>query len=218
MSTTVLPPDAFHTMLHSAAEWQLIARLLSCPGDGWSEEIAALAAAVHDEELTAAASAAAREASEGLYFATFGPGGPAAPREASYRETLTLGQVMAEIRGIYAAFGYEPTSLEPPDHVAVMAGFWAYLYFKQAYAQMADHTEQTAVTSAAAAHFAESHLRVVAVPLAERLVHCEVPYLEHVGRALQRRVGPPQQLPVVAPPAIDDESLDADFTCATDIP
>jgi len=218
MSNTVSQPDALHMLLQSAAEWQLIARLLSCPGEGWREEIAALAAAVNDEDLTASASAAADEASEGLYIATFGPGGPAAPREVSYRETLTLGHILAEVRGLYAAFGYEPTSLEPPDHVAVMASFWAYLFFKQAYAEMAEQMEQAAVTAAAAARFVELHLMVVAVPLADRLAHCEVPYLEHVGRAMQRRAGSPQELPVLAAPPLADDSPDADFTCATDGP
>ena len=72
-------------LLMDLAEWRLISLLFDCPNDRWFEDVAALAGQVSDKRLKRAASAARKEASEGLFHAIFGPGGPAPGREVSYR-------------------------------------------------------------------------------------------------------------------------------------
>jgi nitrate reductase assembly molybdenum cofactor insertion protein NarJ len=195
-------------LLREAAEWRLIGLLLACPQGDWQTQVAALAAEVHDKQLTAAAAAARQEAGEGLYHTTFGPGGPAAPREISHREYLVPGPSLSELSACYDAFAYRPATDEPPDHVAVEADFIAYLRLKEAYAVARDDDEQTAVTAEAARRFVEDHLSSIAEPLALSLAASGISYLRLAAAALLRRVGPPRHVvPAAGPlPAFLDET------------
>ncbi|MFN7923836.1 MAG: molecular chaperone TorD family protein [Bryobacteraceae bacterium] len=139
-----------------------------------------------------AAKLAVDQASEGLYHSTFGPGGPAPPREATHRDTLQLGYLIAELEAYYASFGYQPetASFEPPDHIAVEAGFVAYLKFKQAYAVACGDAGAAEVVEEARREFVREHLASTAEPLTAMLASSGVPYLDAAGRALARRAGP----------------------------
>lgn len=195
-------------LLREAAEWRLLGLLLACPQHDWQTQVAALAVEVDDAPLTAAAAAAREEATEGLYHTTFGPGGPAAPREVSHREYLVPGQSLAELSACYDAFAYRPATDEPPDHVAVEADFIAYLRLKEAYAVARGDEAQAAVTAAAARRFGEDHLSSIAEPLAKSLEASGIRYLSLAAAALLRRVGPPQPaVPQAGPiPLFSDEA------------
>jgi nitrate reductase assembly molybdenum cofactor insertion protein NarJ len=181
-----------HRLLREAAQWRLIGLLFECPVDGWHDQFKGLATEVDDASLREAAELARDEASQGLYHTTFGPGGPAPPREVSYRETVHPGRFLAEIRDCYQAFAYTPSTPETPDHVATEAGFIGYLRLKEAYARECGDAESAAVCHSAAERFLEEHLSIIAEPLARSLEASGVGYLERAGAALLDRVGPPE--------------------------
>lgn len=201
-------------VLREAAWWRLIGRLFECPSPEWRADIAALAGEVDDPDIGAAVTAALSEATEGQYHSVFGPGGPAPPREVSYQDRLELGSVMSSVTGGYAAFGYEPTSPESPDHVAIEAGFMAFLRLKQAFALVEGEPERAAITAEAAEGFLAGHLAVFAERLAALLAESPLEYLRVASRLLATRVGPrpgPRRLPVIQPPIDEDDG--SDFSC-----
>lgn len=177
-------------LLQEAAEWRLLSLLLECPSNDWRRMVQEVSAETSGPELREAAALAFDHASEGLYHSTFGPGGPAPPREATHRDTLQLGYLLSELSAYYASFGYNPDSFEPPDHISVEAGFVAYLKFKQAYALACGDTGAAGIAESACREFVSEHLASVAAPLADMLAASGVPYLEATGRALARRAGP----------------------------
>lgn len=181
-------------MLQDAAQWQLLGLLLECPVSGWTEQLGSLAKEVDDETLQRAAELAVQEASEGRYHTVFGPGGPAPPREVSYRDTLHPGRFLAEIGDVYKAFAYTSSNRETPDHIATECGFIAYLRLKEAYALARDEPEQAEVCRTGAEQFVEEHLSVSAQALADLLGGSGVPYLALAGESLLQRVGPPRKV------------------------
>ena len=190
MTPCVESPLDASPLLQEAAAWRLVSLLFECPGAGWLDQVLMLAGEVQDPCLTAAAEAARQEASPGLYHSTFGPGGPAAPREVSYRRGVLPGASLAELRGLYEAFAYQTSVDEPPDHVAVEAGFVAYLRLKQAYAVARGNEEQMRICADAGQRFLQEHLSRMAGPIASSLASSGVTYLAHAAEALRSRVGP----------------------------
>jgi nitrate reductase assembly molybdenum cofactor insertion protein NarJ len=180
-----------HDLLHDAARWRLLGRLFECPDDAWRHDVARLGREVDDEGLRGAAEAAVSTATEGAYHSVFGPGGPAPPREVSYHDTLELGSLMSEIAAHYDAFGYQPRSTEPPDHVAVEIGFISYLRLKEAYALAAGEWEHAVVAAEAAARFRTNHLRLFAARLAALLRESGIEHLAHASERLTEWVGMP---------------------------
>jgi nitrate reductase assembly molybdenum cofactor insertion protein NarJ len=179
-------------LLRDAAEWRLISLLFECPGKEWQTQVAGLAKEVADPKLKEAAKAAREEASESLYHSTLGPGGPAAPREVSYRQSLMPGQMLDEISAYYNAFAYQPIIPEPPDHIAVMTGFMGYMRLKESLG----NTEQAEITAKAAKKFLDGHLNSIAEPLAKSLAHSGIRYLGLASEVLLQRVGPCRQVAV----------------------
>lgn len=204
-----------HTLVRQAAEWRLIGRLFECPAATWRDDIVALARDTDDPLLGSAVAHALEEAGEGLYHSTFGPGGPAPPREVSYVKVVQLGYLLSELTAFYDAFAYRPVTRESPDHVSVEAGFVGYLRLKEAYAVTRGDEEQAAVTADAAATFMREHLAAIAEPLAATLDASGLAYLAEAARALATRVGPPPSataslpaarlLPVIQPLEDEDE-------------
>ena len=195
-----------------AAEWRLISLLFQCPGLQWREQVTALMKEVDDAELQSASRHALEEAGEGLFHHTFGPGGPAPAREATYHQTVQLGYLMSELQAYYNAFAFHPSTAEAPDHVSVEAGFIAYLKMKEAYALVSQDEERAATTSESAQRFVEDHLTNLAQPLAERLEGSGIGYLALASAALLRRVGPPRVAPSPLP-ILQDEPQENGFTC-----
>lgn len=176
-------------LLQDATEWRLISMLFECPNPAWKENLETLAAASQDARLRQAAEAAMKEASGGLYYSAFGPGGPASPREVSYRPMVEFGGLLAELYNIYGAFGYAGSPAEPADHVSREADFVAYLRMKEAYARACGDTEHAEVTAEAARRFIEEHLSCIAEPLGRSLAASGIQYLALAGKALVERTG-----------------------------
>jgi nitrate reductase assembly molybdenum cofactor insertion protein NarJ len=198
-------------LLMEAAEWRLLARLFECPAAEWQADLCQLAGEVSDRDLRAASDLALRESpAPAQYHSLFGPGGPAPPREASYRDSVELGSLMSELAVYYDAFGYAPAANEPPDHVAVETGFIAYLKLKEAYALANDDRERAALTASASARFHADHLASLAAPLARILENAPLGYLARAARALLSRVGPPprsSRLPMAQLAGSEDDPL-----------
>jgi nitrate reductase assembly molybdenum cofactor insertion protein NarJ len=190
--------------LREAAEWRLISLLFECPSETWRRRILELEEEVRDVELRRAAELAREQGEEGQYHSTFGPGGPAPAREASYRDTLQLGYLIAELNTFYEAFGYQPATREAADHVSVEAGFVGYLALKQAFAWSRGDREAAEVANDAAREFLAEHLSSIAEPLGASLASSGVEYLEAAGRALALRAGPARKRFLVLPDEAED--------------
>lgn len=189
--------------LQTAAQWRLAGLLLAAPRDGWRQDVAALAADVDDDALRDAAQGALREADPGQYDSAFGPGGPAPPREVSYRPASLSSQHLAELAGAYEAFAYASPYDEPIDHVAVVADFVAYLKVKEAFAAARGVLDDARAASDLAAYVIAEHLAYIARPLAERLIASHLSYLSAAAAWVGAQVGAPrggqpQSLPVLA--------------------
>jgi len=199
-------------LLREAAEWRLLSLLLECPNDIWRAQVCDLAKAVEDPLLRTAAGKALEEANEGLYNSLFGPGGPAAPREVSYSDSVQFGYLVSEIETFYDAFAYRPATHEAADHISVEAGFVSFLLMKQAFAEASGEAESASVTSDARQEFLKQHLVWIAEPLGERMEISGVGYLAFAGRWLGDRVRPYRQgpLPSAMLPVISDER---EFCC-----
>jgi len=197
-------------LLRESAEWSLIGLLFAPPSAEQLAQVRELAAEVDDPGLKEAAELAHAEADPGLYHTTFGPGGPAQPREVSYRETVHPGRYLGELSSLYEAFAYRPDTEEPPDHVSVEAGFIGYLRMKEAFARFRGHDEEAAISAGAAQCFIEEHLAMLAEPLAESLKNSGIPYLALAAAALVTRVGP---RPGHAPETATEKELSDTLTC-----
>ncbi len=172
-------------LLREAAEWSLISLLLMPPEEDWEEQIVAIASEVGDPGLRNAAEAACREADRALYHTLFGPGGVVRPRAVSHSPGTMPEKMLSQLRGFYQAFGYRPRVKEPPDHVAVMTGFVAYLRLKQATGEK----EQAQITSEASHRFIRDHLSRLAEPLAQDLAGSGVSYMAMASSLLFSRIG-----------------------------
>jgi nitrate reductase assembly molybdenum cofactor insertion protein NarJ len=212
MPTNTVLSDREFQLAQEAAEWRLLSLLFECPTGSWHAQITALIREVDDEELKSAAQDALKEASEGLFHHTFGPGGPAPPREATYHQTVQLGYLMSELQAYYNAFAFRPVTAEPPDHVAVETEFIAYLKLKQAYALACNDEERAATTSESAQCFLKEHLANIAQPLADHLEGSDMKYLAKAGAALLRRVGLPA-IAVSPLPILQEEPKEEEWNC-----
>ncbi len=201
-------------LARQAAEWRLIGLLFEPPSDEWREQISSLASEVKDEKLQRAAVAALEEAGDELYHSIFGPGGPASAREASYFDNIQLGYLIAELDAHYLAFAYQSPSVEAPDHLAVEAGFIAYLRLKEAYAQAEGDREHAELTREAAQHFISEHLARMAPALQEKLASSDVEYLMLASEALFERSGSMKTAPQAFP--IIQDLAEAQFECGSE--
>lgn len=172
--------------LRRAARLRLLAVVFECPREGWQEQLDALAKECGVADLLQMAERAREEASPELYHTTFGPGGPAAPREVSYAGAILPGALLGDLQAFYDAFAYRPTIDEPPDHVAVELGFLSYLHLKTAYAASRDDREQAEITADAAKRFAASHLASILGPLGRIVEASGIGYLEAAAAALRQ--------------------------------
>ena len=212
MTSHALPDTREVELVREAAEWRLVSLLFECPGPAWRGHVQALMQEVSDLELQAAARYALEEAGEGLFHHTFGPGGPAPPREASYHQTVQLGYLMSELQAYYNGFAFAPATAEPADHISVETAFLAYLRLKQAFALHCGDEERAAVTAEAAESFLKQHLANIAQDLGGRLAGSGIRYLEQAGAWLSGRVGPPPT--AVSPlPILHDEPLEGEWGC-----
>jgi nitrate reductase assembly molybdenum cofactor insertion protein NarJ len=176
-------------LLREAAEWRLISLLFECPKGDWRALVKNLADEITDIELKTAAEFALVEASEGLYHAVFGPGGPAPAREISYRDWVQPGYLLSELAAFYDAFSYRPSLSETPDHIAVETGFISYLKLKEAFARECKERENARMTAEAAQKFIAGHLAKTTEPMTKILATSDIEYLALASAALFKRVG-----------------------------
>jgi len=205
--------ETTRSLIEEAAEWRMIELLFRCPSGEWKEQLADLSTQIRDEDLLSAVHHAVHDASEGVFHSIFGPGGPAPAREASYQNTVQLGQVLSEIRAFYKAFAFNPDSEEALDHISVEASFIGFLCLKEAFAISAGSAEDAEIARTAKSDFIKQHMACVAEPLSKALDESGEAYLECAGRALLRRVGSrPSQLFDI----LDNSSLDDSvFECGS---
>lgn len=176
-------------LLREAQAWRLIGLLLERPREGWLREVTALGDNCAEPDLVRAARSAAH-ASEGAYLAWLRPGGRVSAREAGHRRASDPTRTLAEIRAFHAAFAFQPACEDPVDHVAIEAGFVAWLLLKQAYALANGDEEALAITTEATARFVREHVAVCAEPLAAALAEEAPEHLQLAARALAARAGP----------------------------
>jgi nitrate reductase assembly molybdenum cofactor insertion protein NarJ len=144
-------------LLAQAAAWRLASLLLERPRPEWKSEIAKLRNEVADRRLASCAKRAACGTEE-IYHRIFGPAGAVSPREVSYCGFEDPGGLMAELASFYHAFSFQPRGEEPADHISVEGGFVAYLFLKEAYAQMRGDAESIEVTKKARQRFTDEHV------------------------------------------------------------
>ncbi|MGE5851070.1 MAG: molecular chaperone TorD family protein [Candidatus Methylomirabilota bacterium] len=188
--TAAITDPRIQELLSEATTWRLLGLLSERPRDGWWQEVESLHPTARDADVVAAVEAARKEATEGLFLAVLGPGGLASPREVAYRGMGDPGQILSDILAFHKVFAFCPETEEPPDHVAVEAGFLGYLCLKQAYARMRGNEDEAEIVAQAATRFCQEHLSALAWPLADRLEKTEVQYLSLAARAIARRTGP----------------------------
>lgn len=186
---TALPAGA-GAALAAAAEWRLLALLLSRPREGWREEVEALAREVGPHEDLRAAAAAARDASEGAYHALLGAGAVASPREAAHAGFLDPGRILADLAACYAAFGFTHGGEEPDDHLAVECDFVAYLHLKEAYALAGGRQEAAELTRDVRGRFLSEHVALAGRRLAARLPEGAPAHLAAAASWLAARLPP----------------------------
>ena len=200
METTAITNPRIQQLLGDAAAWRLLGLLFERPREGWWQEMEMLSQEVSDPAIKAAADAAQEGASEGLYLALLGPGGPVPPREVAYRGMEDPGHIIADLSTFYEAFAFQPKSEEAPDHLAVEAGFLGYLCLKEAYARARGNEEEAEVAAQAATRFRDAHLATFAWPVAERLEEVGVRSLSLAASALAHRSGPRRETVATIPP------------------
>jgi len=188
MTTAAEPDPQVVEHLRRAARLRLLALAFECPQEGWQEQLSCLAEEIGEADLRQLAEQAREEASPPLYHTTFGPGGPAAPREVSYVDTILPGQLLADLQAFYEAFAYRPDIDEPPDHIAVELGFLSYLELKAAYAVSRGDRQQADVSGEAARRFVESHVSNVIGPLTHALEASGIRYLQSAAASLRRSI------------------------------
>jgi hypothetical protein len=171
-------------LLGRALGWRLVGLLFERPRPGWHAEVRALTSEV-DDDRSKSVELAARDADEGGYLSVFGPGGAVSPREVAYRRMGDPGKILAQLEGVYDAFGYHPKTEDPPDHIAVEAGFVGYMKLKQAYAVAQADAEGERTTRDTIATFMEDHLSSFAGDLAQRLDGTSQPHLEQAAAILK---------------------------------
>lgn len=168
----------------TATDWRLLGLLFECPSAATLTELKSLGGETTNKTLRQAAVYAQTEADEGLYHLVFGPGGPAPPREVSYRSWVQPGYLLSELSSYYRAFEYRPRYSDVPDHIAVEAGFVGYLRLKEAYCLLCDDHENAAIAGEAADRFTKEHIAEIASPLSKLLAGSGVKYMMLAGEAL----------------------------------
>lgn len=201
-------------LLIESAEWRALGLLFESPTDAWRTSIEGLAPSIRKRGLRAAVDLAMQEASVPDYYSLAGPGGPVPLREASYRHTLELGYLLAEVEAFYKAFAFTPESDDPVDHLAVEAAFISYLRMKEAYAVLSGAGDEAEITREAAEDFIRQHLVYFAEPLHQHVKTCGIEYLARATEMLRERVGaPPASLPVLDNLDSDESSCDPTNGC-----
>ena len=167
----------------TATDWRLLGLLFECPSAATLAELKSLGSETTNRKLRQAAVYAQTEADEGLYHLVFGPGGPAPPREVSYRSWVQPGYLLSELSSYYRAFEYRPRYSDVPDHIAVEAGLWGICDLRKLSPCFPTRRE-CRDRAQAANRFTKEHVAEIASPLSKLLAGSGVKYLMLAGEAL----------------------------------
>lgn len=178
-------------LLADAAQWRLISLLLLRPTAERKQEALQLANEVGEQPLATAAHDWCENATEGAYLHLLGPGGLVPAREVAYRPFADPGWLLADLNRYHQAFGFHANAEEPPDHIAALADFVAYLLVKEAYARHCEEEATVEATRTAREQFVEEHLSPVAARMAERLEACGATEWSAAARLLAAKVPAP---------------------------
>jgi nitrate reductase assembly molybdenum cofactor insertion protein NarJ len=183
-------PEEARAAAMEAAFLRLLGLLFERPRPGWAGEVQSLAGETSDPRLRDLAPQALITR-EGDYLALFGPGGCVSPREVAYVRFRDPGQMMADLSGLYAAFGFRPRAEDPIDHIGVETGFAGFLVLKAAYALSVGNSESADQARKTLALFLETHLRPFAASLRARLAGAPLPHVERAATLLAEWAGCP---------------------------
>lgn len=194
-------------LLGDAAQWHLLSLLLLRPTEARKDEVRELLGDAATARLAEVARAWCAHADEASYLQAFGPGGAVSPRAVAYRPFSDPGWVLAEIGRYHRAFGFVAVAEEPPDHIAVLADFVAYLFLKEVFGAEGGG-ELARIARRARERFVEEHLVPVAARVADRAATQAEVWATAV-RLLADRVP-------ASPNSVESrESLDEDWRCGS---
>ncbi len=180
--------EAVRRRLVSSCSWRVVSLLFESPGPDRRSDLPGLLKELDDEPLRRAARAAA-PIGDGEFQALFGPGGAVSPREVKYLPAEDPGRVLADLKGFYEAFKYQPRNRETFDHFSTEAGFLGFLQLKCAFALAEGEQEPAQLVEKALEEFARSHFAPFAQAFSARLLQIpEHPYLD-LARLIQRQSG-----------------------------
>jgi hypothetical protein len=192
-------------LLEQASQWHLLSLLLSRPTPGRKEEAAQLAGETGEQRLRAAALEWSVNAEEGSYLQLLGPGGQVPARAVAYRPFADPGWMLSDIGRYHQAFGFDPVTEDPSDHIALLADFVSYLFVKEAYAHERTDEQSAEIARSARRRFIDEQLVPVAQRLAERLDACGATSWSAAAHLIADRIPAPP--PAAAIASADDEAF-----------
>lgn len=192
-------------LLGEASQWHLLSLLLSRPTTTRKQEVRQLMADPTLASIGDVARGWCENADEGSYLHLLGPGGLVPARAVAYRPFSDPGWLLADIGRYHRAFGFHPVTEEPPDHIAALADFVAYLLLKEAFARERNE-ELAAITREASERFIDEHLVPIVARVADRLAACGAVNWSAVARLLAEKIPAPPTSAEVPEPG-DDPSL-----------
>jgi nitrate reductase assembly molybdenum cofactor insertion protein NarJ len=195
-------------LLTEASQWHLLSRLLSRPVPERKREARELAAEIGDQRLRATALEWCENADEGNYLHLLGPGGQVPARAVAYRPFADPGWMLADIGRYHRAFGFDPLTEEPADHIALLAAFVSYLLLKEAYALENADAESADIALNARERFIDEYLVPVAPRMAERLDACGATNWSALARLIAEKLPEPQ--PAAVGPTLEPEVMQCD--------
>ncbi len=190
MSSAAAPSPELTRHLERAAEWRLMSQIFAYPDEGWAARIRLLFGCLGDERAAALGRAALRESSPGLWMRLFGPAGPVRTRAVAWEGGLQPGYLLAELAAYYDAFGYEPPASGPPDQLAVLLDFAAWMELKLAYACVRDDRESMEVTERSLRTFLARFVAAVAWRVFRQMENEGPEFFAATARLAAERSGP----------------------------
>ena len=199
--------------LERAAEWRLLSQVFSYPGEDWNRSIRLLLDCLREERFRELARTAMSASEPGLWMSVFCPAGPVRARAVAWEGRLQPGYLLAALSSYYGAFAYEPPAAEPPDHLAVLLDFAAWLEVKIAYAILLRDREAEGTARRALETFLSRFVAPVAWPVFRQLEQAGPAFLAAAARLAAERSGPEPETAATATAAWPGSESLEDLNC-----
>lgn len=206
-----VPGLALH--LERAAQWRLLAQLLSCPDAGWRGRLELLLECITDQTLLGIARHALRESAPQIWLRWFSPAGPVHLRAVAWEGGLQPGYLLSELSAYYGAFAYSPPADCAPDELGVLLDFAAWLELKAAYACASNDSSALEVTGRALESFLARFVAPTAWPVFRQLEQFGAGFFTDAARLAAERAGPEPSRPPSPELPWPDECSSGDFSC-----